>query len=343
MFASNLDLLARSVLDQYGLSSLPHQVLGNRGGFSGAAIWRVKHSGGDLCLHAWSADGATTPRERLMDIHQLMKLARDKGLIFVPAVLNSHEGSSFIELADRLWDLTTWMPGAASTPAQVTRSQVEAAFIALARLHMAWVATSSGHSPCPGIQRRLEGYREWDSRIRMALDSPRLSRLRRSPATVADPARPWAERAWQLLQLHAERIPTKLNPWADRAVPLQPCLCDIWHDHVLFEGDTVTGLVDFGGVKTDHVAVDLARLLGSLVEDRAEFRAAGIEAYRRIRPLSLQEEELVSVLDETGTLVGLITWLKWLYVDGKLFEDRTSAARRLRALVERVDRWKINF
>jgi hypothetical protein len=63
-----------------------------------------------------------------------------------------------------------------------------------------------------------------------------------------------------------------------------------------------------------------------------------LEAYRRIRPLSLLEEELISVLDETGTLVGLMTWLKWLYVDIRPFENRASAARRLQALVERVER-----
>jgi homoserine kinase type II len=121
---------------------------------------------------------------------------------------------------------------------------------------------------------------------------------------------------------------------------LQFCLCDIWHDHVLFDGDKLTGLVDYGGVKIDHVAVDLARLLGSMVEDRADLRTAGLEAYQRIRPLSLQEEELVSVLDETGTLVGLITWLKWLYVDDKQFDDRKAAARRLQMLVRRVESWK---
>jgi Ser/Thr protein kinase RdoA (MazF antagonist) len=121
---------------------------------------------------------------------------------------------------------------------------------------------------------------------------------------------------------------------------LQFCLCDVWHDHVLFEGDVVTGLVDYGGVKIDHVAVDLARLLGSMVEDRADLRTAGLEAYQRIRPLSLQEEELVSVLDETGTLVGLITWLKWLYVDGRQFDDREAAVSRLQMLVKRVESWK---
>jgi Ser/Thr protein kinase RdoA (MazF antagonist) len=346
MSPSDLELVARSVLEEeYGLPRLQFHALGNRGGFSGAALWRVKHSDGDLCLRTWPADdkGKMAP-ERLTKIHSLMKLARDKDLAFIPAVLPTRNGNSFVDQADRLWDLTTWMPGAAATPAQVTKAQVEAAFSALARLHTAWATADSRHGPCPGIHRRLDAFHEWQSHIRNALDSDRLAGLRRSPCNLpvsarsADPVEPYAQRAWQLLRVHACEIPAKLGPWLNRPMPLQPCLCDVWHDHVLFEGDTVTGLVDFGGVKTDHVAVDLARLLGSLVEDRVDLRAAGLEAYRRIRPLSLQEEELTSVLDESGTLVGLMTWLKWLYVDGKPFEDRASAARRLQALVEWIER-----
>ncbi len=50
-------------------------------------------------------------------------------------------------------------------------------------------------------------------------------------------------------------------------VPIQPCIGDIWHDHILFLGDGVSGLVDFGGMRADTVAGDIARLLGSLVAD----------------------------------------------------------------------------
>src|SRR5262249_37888513 len=120
----------------------------------------------------------------------------------------------------------------------------------------------------------------------------------------------------------------------------QPCLCDVWHDHVLFEGDVVTGLVDYGGVKLDHVAVDLARLLGSMAGDSAELRNAGLRAYKRFRPISWEEEALVTVLDETGTVVALATWLKWLYVDGISFEDPAGVAQRMAALVRRVEKWR---
>ncbi len=327
MIDAKLEAAARAVLGQYDLSGLALRPLGNRGGFSGAALWRVHEPGDDLCLRVWPA--GEMDRQRITYSHSLMKLARDNGLSFVPKVLTTRTASTTIVQANRLWDLCTWMPGMAAIPGQVNRGQVEAACAALALLHQAWAAIAPGSGPCPGVHRRLEAFRDWDARTR-------TSSLGFSPH---DPAQMWAERGWGLLQIHADKIPFKLRPWVDRTVSLQQCLCDVWNDHVLFEGDVVTGLVDYGGVKTDHVAVDLARLLGSLVEDRADLRAAGLEAYSRVRPLSLQEEELVSVLDETGTLVGLITWLKWLYFEDKQFDDRTAAARRLQSLVERVERW----
>ena len=159
-------------------------------------------------------------------------------------------------------------------------------------------------------------------------------------AQADDPARPAAERAWQMLPKRIEIIPDLLKHWTDRTWLLQPCLCDIWHDHVLFDGDRVTGLVDYGAMKLDHPAVDLARLLGSLVEDDSEGWATGLAAYRAVRPFSVEEEELTHALDRSGVIAGAATWLRWLYHDGKDFENRAAAGRRLQALINRMDRWQ---
>ena len=69
-------------------------------------------------------------------------------------------------------------------------------------------------------------------------------------------------------------------------------MCDLWHDHILFTGNAVTGLIDFGSVKEDHVAVDLARLLGSMIGDDAAIWEVGLSAYQRIQPLSAEEAAL---------------------------------------------------
>ena len=150
---------------------------------------------------------------------------------------------------------------------------------------------------------------------------------------------PWAMTAFELVMRWIASVPALLEPWSRRPVAIQPCLCDVWHDHLLFEGNVLTGLIDYGSVKSDHVAVDLARLLGSLVGDSTEQWTTGLGAYRRHRSFSPEEEALAVVLDRTGTLLGAANWLKWLYLDKREFGDRAAVARRLAALVERIEKW----
>jgi Ser/Thr protein kinase RdoA (MazF antagonist) len=124
-----------------------------------------------------------------------------------------------------------------------------------------------------------------------------------------------------------------LAAWRHRPVPVQPCLCDVWHDHVLFAGDRVTGLIDYGAAKVDHVAVDLARLLGSLIPGEPDRMAMAVQVYRGIRPLL--HPELVGLLDWTGVVVGVTNWLRWLYHDGREYPDRPAVALRLGQLIRR--------
>jgi homoserine kinase type II len=261
-----------------------------------------------------------------------MRRARSAGLDFVPAIARTDQGASWIAHAGRLWEFVTWMPGQADFHERPTSTRLEAACTALACLHGAWLDGLPQVGPCPGIGRRLESARDWIGWIQSGWYPPR-------GADASDPVGPWVERAWPLLCTWIHEVPRALAAWADRVSPLQPCFCDIWHDHVLFDRDRVTGLIDYGGVKIDHVAVDLARLLGSMLPGDAEQRRIGLRAYTRLRPLSWEEEALVLVLDETGTVVALANWLKWLYRDGKVLEDRMAVARRLAQLVERIEKW----
>ena len=323
------DLAARSVLGRYGLPAPLYLVgLGNRGGFSGARLWRVEGGAGPLCLRAWPP--AVTDPDRLDRIHHLMRAARRAGLAFVPAVFSTADRRTWVELAGRLWDLTTWLPGRADFHDRPTPARLEAACTALARLHLAWAPVASARGPCPAVQRRLDCARDWAGLLGSGWrpDFPRGD---------PDPVHRWAERAWRLLQGRAEQVPARLSAWAGREFALQPCLCDVWHDHVLFEGESVTGLVDYGSIKIDHVTADLARLLGSLVPGDRGLVRAGLGAYGRLRPLTGEEEALVSALDETGNLLGAVNWLKWLYLEGRDFEDRAAVAGRLAAIVRRIE------
>ncbi len=316
------------VLDAYPL--LKHTAcrpLGNHGGFSGARLWRFESSSGAFCLRAWPP-GDPAP-ERLRWIHEHMRGARAAGLSLVPAVLPTSAGLTWLAHAGRLWELTEWLPGRANYHGRPSAARLEAACVALARLHAAW-CTRPTTGPCPGVIRRLDRARAWADLLASGW----------KPAFVAgDPVSPLARRVWDFLRRTREFVPLALQGWHEQVVPLQVCLCDVWHDHVLFEGDAVSGLIDYGALKVDHVAVDLARLLGSLVGDDPVQRAIGMHAYTRLRSLDAREQVLVPVLDETGTWVALATWLRWLYVEGRSFEDRHAVAARLESALRRVEAW----
>jgi homoserine kinase type II len=254
-----------------------------------------------------------------------MLTARTAGLPFVPRVESTRNGRTVVEAAGRVWDVTEWMPGRADFHANPTDARLFAAVEAVARLHEAWSRfTPPGPVPCPAVERRWRALGEWDH--------PVAAGWRPRP-TPDDLVAPHAEIAWDRLPALVARARAALVPWLQVPVPVQPCLCDVWHDHVLFDGDRVTGLIDYGAAKVDHVAVDLARLLGSLVPGEPDRMTAAVRAYQRIRPLP--QPELVELLDGTGVVVGVTNWLRWLYHDGRTYPDRSAVARRVGELVRR--------
>ncbi len=317
------DKMARDVLRHYPLPgvSMPST---HPAGFSGALIWQIRALHEGFCLRAWPA-GVTAVA--LHAIHKHMKHAA--ALSFVPRVVAGRHHQTIFLHEGRLWDVTTWMPGRADFHQRPTPLRLAAACTALARLHQLW-GQGATHAPavCPAILRRRQ-------RLRYCLQL--IAQGWQPTFAAGDPISPWAEDAWRLLQARLPGLDPLLELWTNVTLPIQPCLCDIWHDHVLFEGDTVSGLIDYGSVKQDNVAVDLARLLGSLVGDDRAPRQAGLAAYEMIRPLSDHERRLVDVLDETGTLLGAANWLIWLYHEQKQYEDRAAVAKRLAALVRRID------
>ena len=252
-----------------------------------------------------------------------MMQARQLGLAYIPLVVpdpSLDHAAAYVNHAGHLWDLAEWMPGSADFHASPSLSRLRAACIALARLHRVWERFAGPAQPSPAVSRRLIAAREW------LVSAPPV------------PSSPLGQRARNVVDEHISKILHLLEPWRDVDLLVQPCLCDIWHDHVLFTGDDVTGLIDFGAMKLDHVAVDLARLHGSLVGDDREMYEAGLDAYATIRPLSQHERQLARLLDRTGVILGLANWLRHFH-DREDF-DRSAATARMAELVRRAEAWK---
>jgi Ser/Thr protein kinase RdoA (MazF antagonist) len=324
----NIDIV-REVLRHYPDLELQEiHFLGNHGGFSGAHLWRLQGAKGPFCLRAWPL--AMQPA-RLQWIHALMERACQAGLHFVPRVMRTRNEETFLLLRKQCWEILTWLPGEANFSHQPSVPRMEAACLALAQLHQVWAAETTRGS-CPAIQRRLLAARAW-----LALQHQGWQ-----PAPLPeDPIGSIALRAWPLVCDRVPQVPAQLLPWTAIPFSLQPCLCDPWHDHILFQENAVTGLIDYGSVKTDHVCVDLARLLGSLAGSQPQLWHAGLEGYRKARSLAFQEIQLLDILDETGTLLAAANWLRWLYHEQRPYPDRQAVAQRLATLVKRLEEKKV--
>jgi Ser/Thr protein kinase RdoA (MazF antagonist) len=330
MAATVWDYAARAVLEHYPTLLRPHLLtpLGNFGGFSGAHLWRLACDVGHVCLRAWPA---WVSADELVTRHELIQRARRAGLTFVPALYTTSRGTTWVAHGGRLWEAASWQSGRADFETNPSTERLRSACVALARLHSVWAAGAITGGKCPAVERRLARAILWRWLVASGWRAP-------LETGSFDPLQSLARRAWHALELAVPRVASSLATWTTRTLPLQPCLCDVWHDNLLFDGDGLSGLVDYGSVKSDHVAVDIARLLGSLVGDYADGWDEGLEAYRGIRPLSAEEESLAQVLDETGTIIGVVNWLLWLYRDRRSFEDVAGVARRLEALLKRLEK-----
>jgi Ser/Thr protein kinase RdoA (MazF antagonist) len=181
----------------------------------------------------------------------------------------------------------------------------------------------------PAVTERLERLTRW-----MAQDCRRLrlSIAQSRPDEFSSLALEFAGHFERL----APRIADRLAAAAKKTFLVQPCLRDVWHDHVLFTGDDVTGLIDASACRSDHVAVDLSRLLGSLVgNDRRAWNFA-LDAYARHRKLSSDELDLVSLLDASGVLLSGMTWLNRRYLQGMTFPQPQRVLARLKHFLSRL-------
>jgi homoserine kinase type II len=283
-----------------------------------------------LCLRRWPREHPTI--ERLQFMQAVLWHVRQEGFTLAPVPLETTNHAGFVRHEGHLWDLTPWMPGRADYAAAPSDDRLRAAVRALAQFHVAadtFPLPERGPGPAPGIVERLAAAR--------GLRSGGLDRLRQ--AVAGHPRPELDDRAGRLLDLAPvalRRVLPLLARGAEQRVPWQPCIRDIWHDHVLFQKDQVSGIVDFGALRTECVVADVSRLLGSLAGNDSLAWQVGLAAYSAVRRLSPAEAQLVSAYDESSVLLSGMNWLTWVYVERREFNDWQAVAARLDANLSRL-------
>lgn len=320
------------VLRQYPRPCQPERIvyLAGAGGFSGACFWRLTTALGQLCLRRWPKEHPS--RERLLFIHDVLQHVHRAGFRAVPRPIRTAGGATYVEHRRQLWELSPWMSGEASFFREPSTEKLVSAATSLARFHNAastFPRSTRSIATSPGVEHRLAQLTQLQQggarRIRELLREADWLTLRARAESVLD-----------FFDACADQTAASLRSVCRLSVPLQPCIRDIWHDHVLYNGNDVSGFVDFGAMDCDSVAGDIARLFGSLAGDNDEIWRTAMAAYESQRPLSTNERALVGAFAQSTVLLSGMNWLSWIYVDRREFEPREAVIKRLDVTIERL-------
>ncbi|GAB5405269.1 MAG: hypothetical protein Aurels2KO_35000 [Aureliella sp.] len=244
------------------------------------------------------------------------------------------------------WELASWMPGKADYLQNPSPERLKAAAEAIAKVHECWFAAqqpvlAARVGPSKAMQERQQRLHWWRS---CADWQHRIAEgLRRLPASKREIFSILAVRSMEILAATGSELSRGVDTLVAKPVVQHFVMRDLWSDHVLFEGDTVSGLIDFGAARIDEPAVDLARLLGSLEPESEEARMQAVEWYCSARQPSWQQSqresfgERVQVLDRVGCMLSALQWLQWIVLQPREFRASDDfIATRWRAFLDRL-------
>jgi Ser/Thr protein kinase RdoA (MazF antagonist) len=308
------------------------------GGFSGARIWKLTFDCGVFALRCWPTPGL--PLDRIAELHRWL-LHLDQAGLPVPLPRRHRGGTTVLEAAARFWQIEPWLIGEPESSPLQSESRLQEAMRVLAIVHrvsQSFVPSASGRewfssstsSIVPAISERLRRLAELGPRQMHELEHCR--RFQSYDATL----RELATRGLDFIRRCRDPLCDELRAELETRQANFPCWRDLWRANLLFSGDSVSGLIDPSAARTDHPAVDLARLLGSCVGDDRVLWQVALDSYQRERSLTITELRLIPVLDRSGTILSVLTWLERL-ADREISDgDVPRVTARLTYLVQRL-------
>lgn len=305
----------------------PLRAAGSLGGLSGARFWRVVIEGHERVLRRWPSHISA---DRVRELHTLLTHAAAAGFAGLPCPQAGADGATVVVLNRHCWELADWLPGAPVDEilGDDTAGRVAAGAAALAKLHRATADCPLGRESTglsDSLAKRLRALQE------IAAGSP-------TDITAADDRLISRQQAAalqaKLPPLAAESL-RQVEAAARQPTRLQMIHGDARREHLLFSGDRISGLIDFGAVTYDSPMVDLARWLGETCPSEPQAWLAGVESYNTVRPLTDLERRLTAVLAVSGALIAGRNWLRWAAEGGAPGAQLSDAQAR----IQQVSRW----
>lgn len=326
----------RSVLKHWPAPFAAAKLVNPHQGFSGALIGRIAAAEQEFALRGWPS--GSLPRTRLAGLHHFLRYLRQQGLSQVSVPIATIHGPTLVESFGHWWQLEPWMSGRASFHEDPSAEKVTSAMQVLARLHhLAERYEPEGESavwfsvqpsvPSPGVIERIQLIERWKDTDPQSLR--RLMQKSSLPGSMLDLLEDIVAR----FHRHADAIQDELQLLLGVAFRLQPCPRDLWHDHVLFTGDEVTGLIDFGACRSENPMTDLSRLLGSFFPNDPPRWQAAIDSYEQFRPILPEERRLLRAFDRSQRLLAGMMWVQRLTFDVEIPLQTERVRQRLEGII----------
>ncbi|PHR95069.1 MAG: hypothetical protein COA78_30935, partial [Blastopirellula sp.] len=290
------------------------QQLISEDGFSGSLLWKIATNEAVYLLRCWPSE---TKRERIEWIHQVQHQVRESGFQFTPQLIQAQNQQTFVQADGRYWELASWMPGTSLVGFDQPESSLLSMFGLLAQFHLhsakipAATPTQTGCSST--VQERIDLIEYFNA----------IPKEQISAAIVQTQWNDFIERAMELLDAYrkqSKQLSLELNSVKHLRFNLQPCLRDARGEHFLFEAGEPSGLIDYGAMRMESVAVDLARLSSTTIRSKAKLQHdAAITHYEQLRPLSSDEKSLIPVLMDTSRYLTGMNWIRWVAMEKRVF------------------------
>ena len=297
-------------------------------GFSGASVWKIT----DVQRKQFSVKRfnvkplGNLTTDHLVWIHRVLLHTIACDCDFVAGPQRTDSGMSYHQTEDGLWEVCTWMPGEANSGQPLSDAKLEHAMKSLAKFHQSAAQVNFDFRPSPGVKTRLS----------------QLAEMKKTVASIRVPSHQYPTLTSLFMGL--KRLPPNLlqghidalGQFTNQTLPLQPVIRDLRSDHLLFNGEELTGLIDFDAMQMETIALDLTRSLGSLVPDDSARWQAALNAYNSVRQIQPAEMELIRILDPINTILSALNWLKWIVIEQRRFKNTEAVETRLLELNQRL-------
>lgn len=339
---AHLDRLAKAMQAQWQIVESPKH------GFSSSIIYPVQIASERLALRNWNWP-ASALDELTAKLNFQLRLSRDWSphshvLIHshsdspVAIVLDTWANGHMIAQVDnKLWSLSMWRPGASvGWDASLSTAQLASIARALAKMHSISMRYHAVIEPSFGWKDRLRRLRR-NAEIQFAASAPCVSDLAAFSDSVIRTVRAGTYFDETIQWLHTQ---------ASRAWPSCWIIRDAHQENWLFEGDAVSGIVDFGAARCDWLGWDLVRLLSCAEfndQQRKDFvgcylRCLGDSAPQHAASVvasieALLDEKYWRTLNYLQNLLSAMQWRDWATQERPWTREQMA---RWKALLDRL-------